>query len=223
MASGPCTLANPAFTSLSSNSNIITYYPQYNALGECGPPPAHLFIPPVYNCNIYGNGLPAACNSTVLQSGQTIKQWCIPLASNGTGICTSQIGLMGIATTDQNGNFKFSANACGIGTASITAEFYGYPYNEPITVTQPYLSDSATLYYTLPYYGATAQQVNKPPANLATFQVLNFMWSPNETTVSHVNLGRPELSYGSISIIWLIGLAAVAVLLMYLIARFKKD
>jgi hypothetical protein len=222
MASGPCTLANPAFTSLSSNSNIITYYPQYNALGECGPPPTHLFTPPVYNCNIYGNGLPATCNSIVLQSGQTIKQWCIPLASNGTGICTSQIGLMGIATTDQNGNFALTANACGIGTASITAEFYGYPYNEPITVTQPYLSDSATLYYALPYDGATAQKVNTPPSRLATFQAVSYAWSPNETTVSPVNLGLAELSYGSISIIWLIGLAAVAVVLMYLIARFNS-
>jgi hypothetical protein len=49
------------------------------------------------------------------------------------------------------------------------------------------------------------------------------MWSPNETTVSSVNLGLAELSYGSISIIWLIGLAAIAIILMYLIARFKKD
>jgi len=224
MASGTCTLANPAFTSLSSNANIITYYPQYNALGECGPPPTHLFTPPVYNCNIYGNGLLATCNSIVLQSGQTIKQWCIPLASNGTGICTSQVGLMGIATTDNNGNFTFSANACGIGTASITAEFYGYPYNEPITVRQPYLSNSATLYYALPYGNLeNGQEVNTPPKRLATFQVVNYTWSPNETTVSPVTLGLAELSYGSISIIWLIGLAAVAVLLMYLIARFEKD
>jgi len=223
MISGPCTLANPAFTSLSSNSNIITYYPQYNALGECGPPPTHLFTPPVYNCNIYGNGLPATCNSIVLQSGQsgqTIKQWCIPLASNGTGTCTSQIGLMGIATTDNNGDFAFTANACGIGTASITAEFYGYPYNEPITVTQPYLSNSATLYYNLE--GST---VNTPPshASLAIFQVVNYTWSPNETTVNPVDLGLSELSYGSISIIWLIGLAAIVIILMYLTARFKKD
>jgi|GEM_PF-3042169 len=222
MASGPCTLANPAFTSLSSNSNIITYYPQYNALGECGPPPTHLFTPPVYNCNIYGNGLPATCNSIVLQSGQTIKQWCIPLASNGTGICTSQIGLMGIATTDQNGNFALTANACGISTVSITAEFYGYPYNEPITITQPYLSDSATLYYALPYDGATAQKVNTPPSRLATFQAVSYAWSPNETTVSSVQLGLDVLSYGSISFILLVGAVATSILLIYFIERANK-
>jgi len=216
MVSGPCTLANPAFTSLSQNANVITYYPQYNASGECGPPPTHLYNPPVYNCNIYGNGLPAACNPIVLQSGQEITQWCIPLAYNGIGLCTSQIGLMGIATTDSNGNFSFTANACGIGTASITAEFYGYPYNEPATVTQPYLSNSATLYYDL------EGGYNVPPS-VATFQVLNYTWSPNETTVSPVTLGLSELSYGSINIIWLLGLAAIAIILMYITARSKKD
>ncbi|MFP3289525.1 MAG: hypothetical protein RXO35_03830 [Candidatus Micrarchaeota archaeon] len=218
MVSGPCTLANPAFTSLSQNANVITYYPQYNASGECGPPPTHLYNPPVYNCNIYGNGLPATCNSIVLQSGQEITQWCIPLAYNGMGVCTSQIGLMGIATTDSNGNFSFTANACGIGTASITAEFYGYPYNEPATVTQPYLSNSATLYYDL-----EGGLVNNVPSSLATFQVLNYTWSPNETTLSPVTLGLSELSYGSISIIWLLGLAAIAIILMYITARSKKD
>jgi len=216
MVSGPCTLANPAFTSLSQNANVITYYPQYNASGECGPPPTHLYNPLVYNCNIYGNGLPATCNSIVLQRGQEITQWCIPLAYNGMGICTSQIGLMGIATTDSTGNFSFTTNACGIGTASITAEFYGYPYNEPATVTQPYLSNSATLYYDL------EGRYNVPPS-VATFQVLNYTWSPNETTVSPVTLGLSELSYGSISIIWLLGLAAIAIILMYITARSKKD
>ena len=210
MVSGPCTLANPAFASLSQNANVITYYPQYNASGECGPPPTQLYSPPVYNCNIYGNGLPASCNPILLQNGQEITQWCIPLAYNGMGVCTSQIGLMGIATTDSNGNFSFTANACGIGTASITAEFYGYPYNEPITVRQPSLPDSATLYY------------NKQP-NLVTFQVLDYTWSPNETTVSPVTIGQSVLSYGSISIIWLIGVAAIAVILMYLTEKFKKD
>jgi len=217
MISGPCTLADPAFTSTSSNSNIITYYPQYNALGECGPPPTHLYAPTVYNCNIYGDGLPAACNSIVLQSGQTIRQWCIPVASNGTGLCTSQIGLMGIATTDQNGNFAFTANACGIGTASITAEFYGYPYGEPVTIQQPYLSNSATLYYNL--YGSAVN----PKPNLATFQVLDFTWSPNETTVSPVQLGLNMLSYGSISIILLLGTAATSILLIYLIEMANKS
>jgi len=217
MVSGPCTLADPAFTSLSSNANVITYYPQYNALGECGPPPTHLYPQRVYDCNIYGNRLPATCNSIVLQTGQTIRQWCIPVASNGTGLCTSQIGLMGIATTDQNGNFAFTANACGIGIASITAEFYGYPYGEPVTIQQPYLSNSATLYYSL-----SSGPVNSQP-NLATFQVLNFTWSPNETTVSPVQLGLDMLSYGSINIILLLGTAATAILLIYLIEMANKS
>ena len=217
MVSGPCTLADPAFTSLSSNADVITYYPQYNASGECGPPPTHLYTPTVYDCNIYGNGLPATCNSIVLQTGQTIRQWCIPVASNGTGLCTSQIGLMGIATTDQNGNFSFTANACGIGTASITAEFYGYPYGEPVTIQQPYLSNSAALYYSL-----SGGPVNPQP-NLATFQVLSFTWSPNETTVSPVQLGLDMLSYGSISIILLLGTAATSILLIYLIEMANKS
>ncbi len=208
-----CKLANPAFTGLSSNTNIITYYPQYNSLGMCNPPPSTLFQPPIYNCNIYGNnGLPQTCNSIITPAGR-ITQWCIPAFANGTGTCTSQIGLMGIVTTDQNGNFALTANACGIGSASITATFYGYPYNEPITANQPYLANSAPLVYN--YYG---KPVNTQPP-MATFQVVNYTWSPNQTTVSPVSLGLAELSYGSISIWDIVGLAIISLLIFYIMLK----
>ncbi|MGC9099543.1 MAG: hypothetical protein ACP5HW_03280, partial [Candidatus Micrarchaeia archaeon] len=208
-----CRLANPAFTDLSSNTNIITYSPQYNSLGMCNPPPSTLFQPPTYNCNIYGNnGLPQTCSSITTPSG-IITQWCIPAFANGTGTCTSQIGLMGIATTNQNGGFSFTANACGIGSASITAAFYGYPYNEPITVNQPYLANSAPLVYN--YYGSPVN--TKPP--MATFQVVNYTWSPNQTTVSPVTLGLAELSYGNITIWDIAGLAVISLLISYILLK----
>jgi hypothetical protein len=48
------------------------------------------------------------------------------------------------------------------------------------------------------------------------------MWSPNETTVSSVQLGLDVLSYGSISFILLVGAVATSILLIYFIERANK-
>ncbi|MGC8662515.1 MAG: hypothetical protein ACP5RT_01890 [Candidatus Micrarchaeia archaeon] len=213
---GKCVLANPAFTSFSSGADVITYSPQYNSLGVCNPPPTKLFQSPVYNCNIYGNdNLPEACQS-IYANGRDITQWCIPYFKNGTGICTSQIGLMGVATTSQDGSFSLTANACGIGSATISAIYYGYPYNEPVTVTQPYLPNSAQLYEDYPQVLLQKGQMLNPP-NLATFQVVNFTWTPNETIVSPVTLGLAELSYGNIDIIEITGTVLLLALILYIL------
>jgi hypothetical protein len=218
-----CVLSDPALTGASQNTNVITYAPSYNSSGVCNPPPNTLFSQPANNCNIYGNdNLPDTCNALSVNvqtadgtTSEQFQQWCVPNSeyTNGTGTCTSQIGLMQVVTTNSLGDFTFTANTCGIGQASIIATFYGYPYSEPITVNQPYLTSSAKLIYN--YQGT---EVNPQPS-IASFQALNYSWSPNETLVT-MQIGLAELSYGSITMPEVILLIAVAIgLVMFLKKR----
>ncbi len=216
---GTCNLADPAFTSLSSNTNVITYYPQYNSIGSCGPAPTSLFQEPNYNCNIYGSyGLPQECSPLNI-NGQNVQQWCVPEFKNGTGTCTSQIGLMDIATTNSIGGFYFTTNACGIGTASITAEFYGLPYGQPETATQPPLSASATPI--VPTFSNTQTHTYTESTLPVTFSILDFTWSPNETVESPVSLGISELSFGNISYYWIFMLILLVLSVLF-IAKIAK-
>ncbi|MGC8710323.1 MAG: hypothetical protein ACP5RF_01810 [Candidatus Micrarchaeia archaeon] len=215
-----CVSSNPAITSDVQNSDVLTYYPSYNSMGVCNPPPNTLFSQPANNCNIYGNILPQSCNTLAINipsmygppTTEQIQQWCVPQYANGTGTCTSQIGLMGIVTTNSIGGFSLTANTCGIGQASIIAEFYGYPYGEPITVSQPYLGSSGELVYN--YYN---NQVNTPPS-VATFQALNYSWSPNETLAT-TQIGLAQLSYGSITVQEVLLLLAITAIIALLLRK----
>ncbi|MEM4072190.1 MAG: hypothetical protein QXL63_02510 [Candidatus Micrarchaeaceae archaeon] len=195
-----CTLANPMWKGLTNNADTITYAPAYNSSGECPMPPKSLIAPvnSVYTmCNIYGvDNIQQSCPNSAL--GNT--QYCIPLYSNGTGICTPQLGLMGIATTNSLGYFTFNTVACGIEQGvPIIAKFYGEPI-EPITVTQPGLALSAN----------TLTIASQSLPREFTFTAINYTWSPNETATS-VDIGLAELSFGNLDA--LIGIALVAGLL----------
>ena len=193
-----CTLSNPVYTGLQDNANTITYAPQYNSLGpgNCSPPPNSLLQVAPLICNIYGTDgahtIPQRCTNT--QSAA--QQYCVPIFSNGTGICTSQVGLIGIVKTDQNGNFMLSTTACGYGSATITAQYYGYPSPQPLMAHQAPLGLSAN-----PSYASGD----------ASFEVVNYTWTP-DTAVYSAEIGLFELSYGDISIY------AFAVLLAAVIA-----
>ncbi|MEM3404809.1 MAG: hypothetical protein QXZ01_00540, partial [Candidatus Micrarchaeaceae archaeon] len=201
IATGECTLANPMWKGLTNNANTITYAPAYNSSGECPMPPKSLLAPinSIYTmCNIYGaDNIRQSCPNSAL--GNT--QYCIPLYSNGTGICTPQLGLMGIATTNSLGYFTLNTIvACGIEQGvPIIAKFYGEPI-EPITVTQPGLALSANT--------LTAASQSLPSE--FTFTAINYTWSPNETSTS-VDIGLAELSFGNLDA--LLGIALVAGLL----------
>ncbi|MEM3753426.1 MAG: hypothetical protein QW778_02395, partial [Candidatus Micrarchaeaceae archaeon] len=196
-----CILANPMWKGLTNNANTITYAPSYNSSGECPMPPKSLLAPinSIYTmCNIYGaDNIRQSCPPSAL--GNT--QYCIPLYSNGTGICTPQLGLMGIATTNSLGYFTLNTIvACGIEQGvPIIAKFYGEPI-EPITVTQPGLALSANT--------LTAASQSLPSE--FTFTAINYTWSPNETSTS-VDIGLAELSFGNLDA--LLGIALVAGLL----------
>ncbi len=227
-----CQLANPAFTAQQANALQVTYHAQSglssSGATSCPAAPNSLLEAPTYNCNIYGiQDLPQTCTSA--RAGQ---EYCVPVYSNGTGICTSQVGLINpgsipislgnlaspiagagpYVTTNSAGAFSANIVACGIGNAKIIATFYGLPQNEPVQVTQPLLGYSA--------------QPN-PPATIgtsntyATFNVIDFTWAPN-TTSKTTQIGLFELSYGDIDALAAV-VAAVAAILIVAYVKLSKQ
>ncbi|MEM3791678.1 MAG: hypothetical protein QXL16_03050, partial [Candidatus Micrarchaeaceae archaeon] len=180
MPPGSCTPANPSITYLSSNANVTTFY----APTACGPP-ASSFAPVNLNCNIFSNPSCPSANGAP-------QTFCEPLYSNGSGICTSQLGLIGIADVS-NGKFSYNVKSvCGTGTHRIIAEFYGYPFGQPISVYQP------PLYLSANYFGSY-----NPP-----FNALNYTWSPAFAS-QVVSIGSYLLSFGNVN-------AAIGALLVLL-------
>ncbi len=219
-----CQLANPAFTAQLANSDQGTYHPQYYSGNSCAPAANSLLTPLNLNCNIYGtdgnSNIPQTCGAS--SAGQ---EFCVPIYSNGTGTCTSQLGLIGAnsgispsltssplssATTNANGVFTSNIVACGIGNADIIASFYGLPGNEPYQVTQSLLGYSAQP------NPSTAQGSSNV---YATFNVLNFYWAPTSASVT-TQIGLYELSYGEIGAL---ALVVLGILTVILVAYAKSD
>ncbi|MDE1860316.1 MAG: hypothetical protein KGH72_01215 [Candidatus Micrarchaeota archaeon] len=196
-ASGPpiagCINSNPVYTGEMANAHTVNYKPSsvpFTSPASCPPPPSSLLQLPSFNCNIYGNfHLPATC-----AAHGPAQQYCQPYANNGTGICTSQLGLIGVATTNSMGNFSFKAMACGSGFHTIIAQYYGTPPPEPILVHQPPI------------------QVAYDPSFISskTFTAPDYSWAPTTSTQS-VAIGSLLISYGTIG-----GVALVASMLIIL-------
>ncbi|MEM0147334.1 MAG: hypothetical protein QXF85_02685, partial [Candidatus Micrarchaeaceae archaeon] len=201
-----CVLSNPDWYGLTNNANTITYAPSFNSLGVCNPPPNSLLVQNYEQCNIYS----AACPAT----GYGATQYCVPIYSNGTGICTSQLGLFAIAKTDANGQFSANVVACGggssLGNGEIMAEYYGSPM-QPL---------SATL---LPL-AAEANDINlaAPYATPLTTNELNYYYAPNVTYVG-VTIGEYLLSIGNISAIAVAAVAVLATALLILKSHRRRN
>jgi hypothetical protein len=215
--SSNCILSNPIWTGLQANSNVTTYAPSFNASGECSMPSNSLLAPvdTIYTmCNIYKSnkyGLPSNCPNTPATpsnpSGSV--QFCLPLFSNGTGICTSQIGLMDIATTDSNGNFTYKTTACGIQqNIPIIARFYGSPPPEPIYANVTLLGQSALDPYAATQYIAY------------NVEMINYTWSPAHAATT-IDIGMVLLSFGEIEALEIF--AAVALAAAILLAQMRKS
>ncbi|HVA82668.1 MAG TPA: hypothetical protein VNF06_00720 [Candidatus Aquilonibacter sp.] len=195
--SANCNIANPlASDAQAALAAQQTYHTSYNSIGDCAPAPQHLLDSSSYNCNINDQSA-AKCPA----SPQGNPQYCVPQASDGSGICTSQLGLIGTATTDSNGAFSISTVACGIGSALIDSEYYGYPGPEPTTVVQTPL----TLAF-IPALTCTAGKCTQ------TTIVNNYYYSPTHT-LQAVPIGIFELSYGDVGIAMLV-LSLISVILL---------
>lgn len=212
MVPSDCQPSDPIYTGLQDNSGTTTYSPSYNSLGVCGAPPNSLLTAPNLDCNIYGNDgnrqIPSSCSSVVMPDGSVESRYCSPIYGNGTGTCTSQLGLIGTATTNAMGFFSYNTVACGIGGVTVLAKYYGYPGPEPIQARQSFLASSA----------------DPASEEYTAFNVLNYYWLPNQTQES-VQIGLAELGIGNVGAV---GLAAailliggIIVLTIYLNRRSK--
>ncbi len=169
-----CNLSNPLSTLTQKQpagaleADLPSYHPDYGPSGSCQTQPTSLLQPTVYNCNLFGNyGLKS------VSQGINGYQYCMPYFPNGTGIFTSQLGLIGIAKTDSNGNFKYTFNACGVGQDRVVAQYYGNAAPEPIIVQQTPLTLSG---------GVNEFGTNINPANTVKTQEYNYNNAPNVTT-----------------------------------------
>ncbi|MGC8669565.1 MAG: hypothetical protein ACP5TL_00205 [Candidatus Micrarchaeia archaeon] len=136
---GDCSYANPLALVTQNKgylqANTTNYAPQYNSTGACPPEPKSLLASGVekYNCNIFNaNGLFAVNFDANTHS----FEYCIPYFDNGTGMFTTQLGLMKIVRTSSNGQFSARIPACGTETVKIIAQYYGNNPPEPEFIKQ---------------------------------------------------------------------------------------
>ncbi|VVB76826.1 Uncharacterised protein [uncultured archaeon] len=203
-----CQQSDPVYTGRQLHSDLVTYAPSFNALGSCNPPPNSLLAKTWGQCNVYGsdgmNAIPQTCGS----SGTGNTMYCMPLFSNGTGTCTSQLGLFSVAKVAGDGTFNALITACGSRQDSILAKYYGWPPPEPIQVTQRALAQSADF-------------VNSAgPA--VTANQLNYYFQPTQTSVTF-QIGLFELDYGSLGVLTLAVGAVAALLLMFAMKGRRKE
>ncbi len=189
-----CNLANPLTAGQAAEANVITYSANYISSGTCPVAPESLLYQQGFTCNIYGaDNLPASC-----PAGATGQQsYCYIQDSQGDGLCTSQLGLIGVATSNTLGYFSSNVVSCGISTARILASYYGSPGPEPVQAQQApiYLAANPSI----PIVSGAAGLITSP-----TFLVSNYIWSPNQTGAT-VSLGLFELGYGNADLIEILG------------------
>ena len=183
-----------------------TFHTQYNdtpnaqGVSTCSPSPTSLLSAHIpINCNIYGNyGLPISISSSETPNDE--PEYCLPEFANGTGVLTSQMGLVGIVHTNNLGQFSEKFNVCGTGTAKIMAQYFGNPGPEPQLVYQPPISESVGSY--------AAQDAN----SLNTLEYA-YTTSPNATAVS-LDIGNYALGFGGISIGLTLIMAILAIIFL---------
>ncbi len=199
----------------------------YTSSPVCNPPQNSLLAPPLFNCNIYNkaiglNGTPISITNGKTPGGNAwygsscparpsrvgsavsnIQTYCIPLNNYGTGVCSSQVGLIARVPTNSVGGYSFNTVACGAGSATISAEYYGYPPPEPINAIQNKLPSASS---------PVSVQDTK-------FKVYNYYWTQNVTSQS-TQIGLLLLSYGNITAVALAAAVAVA---MAIVAAMRRS
>ena len=229
-SSAPCSYANPEFSTAPpvgqgsigpTEANVITFATQYNSIGACSLEPNSLLLGVSANtneCNIYGSfGLP-----TYGISAQGNYEYCVPDFTNGSGVLTSQLGLIKVASTDSSGYFNDTFNVCGTGTARVEASYYGYPPGQPTVVLQPPLQTPSTQNIKLGPFQYPCTQPDLCGSGLITSNTpflytteFNYTISPNSTYTSFP-IGTYYLSFGSVPTILIVILLCGAVAYMLL-------
>ena len=141
-------------------------------------------------CNINGDTYPSVC---------TNGYFCLPIYPNGTGYCTSQIGLVNITDTSSNGEFKFNFDIYGFGLGEkLILQYYGYPKFQKVTTFDIY-------------------------HNQHTQYIENYAYLP-ATTVLSFNYGLLPLRIGDFLSFFVILVICLSVILAFIFRKKKtKD
>ncbi|ASI13489.1 cell surface protein [Candidatus Mancarchaeum acidiphilum] len=186
-----CRLAQPLDKLQQGNgvaeANLTAFNTQYNSTSSntCSPEPKSLLEKTNYTCNIYGAyGLP--------KSGTDVRgnvEYCNPIFTNGTGMLTSEEGLVNIVKVGSNGQFNDSFNTCGTGDAKIIAEYYGASGPEPISINQPSMSHSVEF------------DGNIPSEYVKSYYEYNYTYSPYSSSQT-INIGNFSLAFNGVNAVY---------------------
>lgn len=145
----------------------------------------------------------ASYGSCIASYSGLSPQYCLPLYVNGTGGCTSQLGLFAVDTTNAIGGFNSIITACGTAQGEVmTAAYYGYPAPEPIKASVVPLALVANNVWP-----------NYPAVTPLAVSELNYSQAP-AIAQSTFNIGVFELSYNSLSLLAVLTGIAIALLLL---------
>jgi hypothetical protein len=203
-----CKQSDPSYQGRQTNAGLITFNPSYNSLGGgCSPPPNSLLAGSVGGCNVYGHDARGAIPSSCPQAGSGKPEFCMPVYTNGTGICTSQLGLFAVAYPDYNGNFNTVITACGSRQDQVLAKYYGWPSPQPISVTQVPLALSEN------------DVGSQGPA--VAGNELDYYYAPAQAT-AQFEIGLFELNYGELGVAALAACLAAVAALMFFARRAQR-
>ncbi|MDE1870874.1 MAG: hypothetical protein KGI06_01390 [Candidatus Micrarchaeota archaeon] len=212
-----CALANPLSTQTqkqpdgAQEASQIDYHTEAGLVGGCPKQPKSLLTPIVYDCNIFSNTIGNVIRND--PNNPSVYQYCIPVFPNGTGLFTSQLGLIGVTQTDGSGNFHYTFNACGVGQNRVIAVYYGNPPPEPLDVSQTWLGAS----------GGSDQFSGQIDQNdiLAKVPEYDYSDAPNYTT-TQFEIGSYVLSYGTIGIASVVALVGIVAIIAFLSMGRKR-
>lgn len=213
-----CKIANPLSTQTQTQpnggqeANAIDYHTNIGSNGMCPMQPNSLILPITYNCNVFGSyNLQTARNDP---NNQNNYDYCIPFFVNGTGLFSSQLGLIKVVQTDANGVFQDNAiSACGVGQNRIVAYYYGTSAPEPLNVSQSWLGASGGI-------GEFGQKID--PTDIIKSPEFNYSYAPG-LGVASFEIGTYALSFGSVGTAGLIVVILAVAVILWKRAGAKKN
>ncbi len=209
-----CTLANPNYIGKTQNAGNINYNTQYNSSGFCAPSPNSL-LGSTINCNIYGEDNHSTLITALCPTGANNNpSYCIPLYLNGSGTCTTQLGLISIVKTNSTGGFNLKVDACGTGEHDIIGQYYG-------DSEQPAIADQNALNQSADSLSRKLEELNQNAGD-PKFQVLNYHWSPNVSYSPSFQTGSFVLSFGVVSALQLV-LTIATIVALFLIFNHHRS
>jgi hypothetical protein len=185
---GNCLLANPLNFTTDGKTT------QYTAASTINYHPSNPLDKKNTICNIYGDTYPSSCSKD--NKGNTY--WCLPVYPNGTGYCTSQIGLITIVDTGEN----YVTDICKVYNNNFRCDFdiYGFGLGEKVILK----------YYGFPNFEKTYNGY-----------IENYKYLP-ATTILSLNYGVLPLRFGNFVSISVVFIILISIGFVFILKRKKS-